>query len=191
MRGVYGVSAIWQHGYPEPNEDFGYARQVYDTVTYCICGGGRRQIAPFRMAREPKWGRRSILELNWVHDELFVRPEVWSELFRPVGVPALAVLNKAGTTELKTVVQLLVSEVVPVRTGKLRYSVCRRCQSKSYIPERQDVWPSPKHSFSAAICRSAEQFYDARFNLIYVSEALVNTVNRAGIRGVAFHPTEP
>jgi hypothetical protein len=73
----------WHHGYPQPNEgEFGYRRATYDSSDWCDeCWMGLKQNAPFQMKGEPKWGRRGILQLNWVFDEYFVTPEVWSSVF--------------------------------------------------------------------------------------------------------------
>jgi hypothetical protein len=79
----------WHHGYPQPEDDFGYLRATYDLSEWCdACGIGLKQKASFQMKGEPRWGRRAILQLNWVFDELFVTPEVWSASSSPVALPA-------------------------------------------------------------------------------------------------------
>lgn len=80
------VTPIWHHGYPQPDRDFGYLDITYDLAGYCEeCGIGAVQKAPFRFSREPKWGRRQILQVNWVFDEYFVTPELWKTVFKPSG----------------------------------------------------------------------------------------------------------
>ncbi len=68
----------WHHGYPQPNEDeFGYLTATYDLGDYCEqCDIGRVQRAAFQMRGEPKWGRRGMLQLNWVFDEFFATSDV-------------------------------------------------------------------------------------------------------------------
>ena len=62
----------WQHRYPEPKENFQYRRTTYDDSNYCdACGVGLRQQAPFSIAGEPRWGKNSILQLNWIFDQFF------------------------------------------------------------------------------------------------------------------------
>lgn len=67
----------WHHGYPQPDEhESRYLSVTYDLSGWCsMCGTGLRQKAPLQMKAEPKWGRRGILQLNWVFDEYFVTPE--------------------------------------------------------------------------------------------------------------------
>jgi hypothetical protein len=49
----------WHHGYPQPEEDFGYLQVTYDLRDYCnACGMGLRQRSAFRMKREPKMGTK-------------------------------------------------------------------------------------------------------------------------------------
>jgi hypothetical protein len=38
------------------------------------------------MKREPKWGHRGILQLNWVFDEFFVQVGEPASVFQAVGV---------------------------------------------------------------------------------------------------------
>jgi hypothetical protein len=88
------VRPDWHHGYPMPDDDGGYLRATYDLGQYCAtCGAGTVQRAPFRMRAEPKWGRRSILQLNWVFDQYFVRPDLHEGVFAPLGVESLPVLH--------------------------------------------------------------------------------------------------
>ncbi|HSP78312.1 MAG TPA: hypothetical protein VLQ93_07270 [Myxococcaceae bacterium] len=122
----------WHHGYPQPGEDhFGYWEATYDVADFCErCGIGLKQKAPFQMKAEPRWGRRGILQLNWVFDEFFVTPEVWSAIFRPHGIGCRPVLNTKGA-ELKTVVQLVVQE--GVKTEGLEAERCTHCGRLKFL----------------------------------------------------------
>ena len=81
------MGSSWHHGYPQPEDDFGYMQLTYDLRDYCEhCGIGAKQISPFRMKKSPNWGRRSILQMNWLFDEYFVKPEVWNAVFQPLGI---------------------------------------------------------------------------------------------------------
>ena len=48
------------------------------------------------MKAEPKWGRRGVLQLNWVFDEYFATPEVWASFFEPHGIECRPVMNTRG-----------------------------------------------------------------------------------------------
>jgi hypothetical protein len=87
----------WHHGYPLPREELGYLIATYDLSEYCMeCGVGAKQVAPFRMRGEPKWGRRGILQLNWVFGEYFVKPSVWRDVFEPHHIPYRSVIDAKG-----------------------------------------------------------------------------------------------
>src|SRR5262245_17077345 len=87
------LGPAWHHGYPQPDDDFGYREVTYDLTDFCEqCGAGMEQNAPFRMKREPRWGRNGILQLNWVFDEFFVTPDVWTRVFEKRGIGQRPVL---------------------------------------------------------------------------------------------------
>jgi hypothetical protein len=68
------VGAVGHHGYPQPEDDFGYLEATYDTGAYCRhCGIGAVQKAPFRLRAEPQASHSQFIQLNWVFDEFFVR----------------------------------------------------------------------------------------------------------------------
>src|SRR5215831_10817776 len=102
------VLGITRHqGYPQPDHDFGYRNITYDCSDFCeACGTGLRQIAPFRFLRPPTWGKKSVLQLNWVFDEYFVKPDVWRDVFKPLGVASLPVLLHKTGEVIDSVVQI-------------------------------------------------------------------------------------
>jgi len=68
------MAALGNHGYPQPEDDFGYIEATYDISGFCdVCGIGLVQKAPFRLRAEPKASHSQFVQLNWVLDELFVR----------------------------------------------------------------------------------------------------------------------
>src|SRR5688572_3943581 len=51
------------HGYPQPEDDFGFINVTYQTDDYCKkCGIGKVQKEPFRL-KEPKWGNKIMFEM--------------------------------------------------------------------------------------------------------------------------------
>ena len=83
----------WQTGYPQPEGKFGYRSITYDSENFCPnCGLGLRQRGPFRLKKEPNWGKRKMFTLNWVFDEIFVREEIHEEIFRPFGIESRPVV---------------------------------------------------------------------------------------------------
>jgi hypothetical protein len=107
------IGATRFRGYPQPEADYHY--QVYDPNGYCDrCEIRTSQRAPFRFRSEPK-GRDSFLQLNWVFDEFFVRPEV-RELFDGAGVSGVdygPCIHHSSGRRLESLNQLLVLTVLP------------------------------------------------------------------------------
>jgi hypothetical protein len=135
----------WHHGYPMPDDDFGYLELTYELANYCpSCGLGAVQNAPFRMRGEPKWGRRAIVQLNWVFDEYFVTPEVWKAIFEPHAIPARRVLRHSTGQTLTTVVQLVIDGIAstPVQLGHHRSEWCQRCERRKYVPFVRGCFPA-------------------------------------------------
>jgi rRNA maturation protein Nop10 len=185
------IRADFQQGYPQPREDdFGYRDATYDLSDYCPeCGVGLRQKAPFQLKGEPNWGRRGILQLNWVYDEYFVKPAVWARVFQPYGVGERPVTNPSGRT-LETIVQLVVDELVHLDLSGLASEICSACGRAKYLPiTRGPIAPlidRPKGNMA----KTAEYFGSGgrAFREVIVSRELGAALRSAGIRGASFIP---
>jgi len=191
----------WYRGYPQPQEykssaaskidKFPYLRGTYDFSEACEkCWSGKRQVAPFRMKKGPAWGRRSILQLKWVHEEFFVRPDVYESIFRPFGIGSRPVLLHKTGAELDTVVQLVVEAVAEVNVDRIPLErVCSECGRQDYHRSTRGFPPSPAPT-EAAIFKSKQLFngYNGR---VYVSNALYRKIVGAKLKGADFDPCAP
>ena len=184
------VRPEWHHGYPMPDDDFGYLETTYDLTEFCrACGAGAVQRAPFRLRAEPKWGRRAILQLNWVFDEFFVRPELYAAVFEPLGVRGRPVLHHKSGVPLTTVVQLEASAddgdlLLPSATGR----ACEGCGRFKYLPLGR-VLPVLREGPDAShLCRSRQIFGSgaSAHRLVIMSGALYSRFARSGARGASF-----
>jgi hypothetical protein len=188
------MGPTWHHGYPQPEGDFGYLKKTYDLGTYCeTCGIGKRQCAPFRMKREPNWGKRQILQLNWVFDEFFVLPEVWSEVFRPMQILSAPVLEHKTGKELRTVVQLEIKDVASSSLsleGKYGSETCEVCGRKKYFPITRGCFPPFTNGPSSRICRTQESFGSgtSAWNGVMVNNEVYNAIHTQKLSGVSFTP---
>ena len=72
------------------------------------------------------------MQLNWVYGECFVKPEAYNTVFRPLGVGFRPVLKYKSDIELSTVVQLDVTDSVPLEMGDGPYETCPVCSRKKY-----------------------------------------------------------
>ena len=183
----------WHHGYPQPEDDFGYRELTYDLSAFCwTCGIGAIQKAPFRMRREPRWGRRGILQLNWVFDEFFVTPEVWATIFEPHGIARRPVLKRGGA-ELQGVVQLDVGEQVDIRTEGLEAETCPACGRVKYLPIKRGPLPEFVDDPSGHMATTRESFGSgaSAHHAVVLSRELGAAIRSANVRGASVHPVAP
>jgi hypothetical protein len=181
----------WHHGYPQPEANFAFRNVTYDLTEYCLsCGTGARQVHPFRMTREPNWGRRSILQLNWVFDEYFIRPDLWRSAFEPLGLGSMPVLDRKGSSTLTTIVQLVIDGRVPVNVSPLPPLTCADCGRPKYRPVNRGPKPAPRADPTEHLVRSEEWFGDGprAFNLVIASQALHRAVRDSRATGANFEP---
>ena len=186
----------WHHGYPQPEDDFGYLNLSYDLTSYCSsCGIGAHQINPFRMKGEPRWGKRHILQLNWIYDEFFVLPQVWERVFRPFGISYIPVLHHRTGKKLNTVVQL---DIKLIASSKLQlanhpYEICKVCKRKKYLPFVKGKFPSFTGALPDAHAVKTQEYFGSgaeAFREIVISSALFHEITAHKIKGAKFEPLE-
>lgn len=180
-----------QRGYPQPEENFGFLAETYDLTDYCSrCGNGYRQNRPFRVKSVPVL-KRNVMQLNWVFDEFFVARDVWTEVFRPMGIDCWPVILHKSGKEIESVVQLKIVQRVQLHTKPMDGTGCKDC-GRSKIPlDLRGFSPAPME-MPAAICRSAEGFGAGRaaFNRVMISDSLYRRIKQAKLRGVQFYPSD-
>jgi hypothetical protein len=179
-------------GYPQPEENFGYLSATYDLTDYCSkCGNGCLQIKLFRLRSVPVL-KRSVMQLNWVFDEVFVSHEVWSEVFKPFGIECWPVIAHRSGRETDSVVQLKIEDRVQLRLKGSNGTDCPVCQRSKKLLDLIGFAPAPI-SMKGHICRSIQGFGSGAqaFNRVIVSHSLYREIKRAKLRGVQFYPCEP
>jgi len=184
-----GLAPDWHHGYPQPEDDFGYLSATYDLSDCCaVCGGGAEQIAPFRMKAEPRWGRRSILQLNWVFGEYFVTPQVWERVFKPFGVGRREVLLARSLKPLSTVLQLIVPTTCDLAADGLAFEDCAACRRRRHPPVSADYLPAA--TFDIHLAKSRQVFGSGVRNWRWTicSQQVRRALLLEGVKGVSFHP---
>lgn len=182
----------WHHGYPQPDEDnLGYRRKTYDLTEWCqVCGIGMKQRAPFQLKSEPKWGARSILQLNWVFDEYFVTPEIWSTVFQAHAVACRPVEDTRGR-ELKTVVQLVISEEVSVIDTNLPKECCRTCGREKLLPVARGPFPRLKKG-PRVIAKTQQAFGSGQQadKRVIISTPLARALLASNVKGASVRPVQ-
>jgi len=135
---------VWENGYPMPDNNREYINLTYNTDEYCeICGIGKKQKAPFRVKSEPRWGNKSMFELNWIYDEIFVRKDIYESLFKNAGLNCREVLLYKKEKVLENTVQLEIPKItIPLDIGNQPYKICEKCNRKKYSPQIRGFFPS-------------------------------------------------
>lgn len=183
----------WHHGYPEPSEDFGYLSEVYCLDKYCSeCGSGLVQKNPFKFAKEPKWGNKDILQLNWVFDEFFVRPDTWERLFKPLDIECREVLSAKSSKPLETVVQLVIPEEEVSLSLKFDNpsQVCAKCSATKYLPIVRGFFPALNGVSQSPIFKAKENFgsgAESHKSVIIIKD-LYSSLKQSKAKGVVFYP---
>jgi hypothetical protein len=181
----------WHHGYPQPDEAFGYVELTYDTTQYCAtCGIGAFQKAPFRMSREPRWGMRKTLQLNWVFDEFFVTPQAFETVFKPFGIENLPVFHHKNGLVLATVLQLVVPRKTdsPIATVGLPTEQCATCRRTKFTPVTRGRFPYVSIPKGVHIAKTKEYFGSggSAWQAIIISAELYAAITTQKLRGADF-----
>lgn len=182
----------FNHGYPLPDEDFGYLKLTYDLSEYCEeCGTGAKQVHPFRIKGEPKWGTRSVMQLYWVYGEYFVTPSLYRDVFRPAGVGSRAVLDIRGR-ELESVVQLEITQSVEVSIEGQRVVTCTSCGRRKVLPVVRGYFPAPvAQPGGANLATRTEQWFGSGHEghtEVLIARDLHKRLDAARVRGVDLLP---
>ena len=156
------IRSTWRYGYPQPEDDMEYVYTTYDAANYCeSCKYGLVQKESFVLKREPNWGTRNFLMINWVHDELFVSKKSESVLRSSdlTGFDIYNVLNKSrepleGTRQI-FVQNYLDAGMLP--DSVKRELLCKKCGSKKIMR-------------NVEICYDKKVFNDIRCDIVKSKE---------------------
>lgn len=181
----------WHLGYPQPENDFGYLAATFEESGLCrTCGIGKQQHAPFRFAREPAWGRRHVLQLNWVFDVYFCQAEVWRRVFKEFGIESRIALHHRSGEPLESVIQLVPQGSVPfTRTLADRtHECCKVCRRTKYNPIVRGFFPRPEVDTNLHLFTSVEEFGScaSAHHAVLISQNLYRAIAKANLKGVSF-----
>lgn len=207
--------ASGHHGYPEPEESFGYRRVYEDACPRCGIHG--RQVHPFRIKQSGLAPRSAFLQLRWVFDAFFVHRNVADTILRSglTGLEFGPVLNHRTGAEIDERVQLLIPAVVNcAETSQLFAITCRPdneelVKLRTTFPQWRFEWNFPAETYcgrkktlsptTLGINRLTEDLSDLiqteewfgsgglAFRATLASERFVALVRQQGWRGIVFH----
>lgn len=182
-----------EQDYPRPNNLHKFLAATYNDNYVCReCRIGYVQKAPFRFRKEPTWGRYSICSMYWVPDELFVKPEAWEAVFKQFGVGCRPVVRHRNGEELKTVVQLDIRDVMPLKLDWDKYSDCPDCGRRKYDLFNHDYMPNPEET-DVPVFKTEQWFSGGGLSeqYIYIRQDVRQALVAAGIQGAAYRPCAP
>ena len=188
------MGPTWHVGYPQPEEDFGYLRATYDLSDYCgSCGAGAVQVAPFRLLREPKWGSKAVLQLNWVFDEYFAEIDVWHRVFRPLGIAARPVVQHLSGELLQSEVQLVIDARAdgPLQLQTHPSQGCPRCRRRKYLPFTRGCFPGFVEAQSPIPVMKTRELFGSgasSWAKVIVSPEFYGAAWNARVKGASFRP---
>jgi len=191
----YEIGILWEFEYPQPDDDFEYTSITYDSSNYCKkCGAGLKQIEPFSIKKSPKWGKRNIVQLFWIHDEYFVSGSLKSKIEAESEILNFRSVNKykkKGESEpFDDIFQIDIAQTVDLHMPKdSAHSHCAVCNRKKYVPITRDFFHRPqKDDFT--IAHSLQTFgsgYSA-YHAVLISKDIYNLFNRIGVKGITYVP---
>lgn len=213
------MGASGHHGYPQPEDDFGFLDATYDLSTYChICGIGGVQKAPFRFRAEPKASHSQFIQLNWVFDEFFLRAAAREGLaasgltgweFRPAVLhashrPSALVEQMQVLAVLPSALDTVGVQPVTCKHKNEEWSPALRptaelrgdlfCGRVKYHRRRRGPLRFDRRAFEGApdVVKSAEWFGSGgqAFRVVLVTQRLRQVIQDAKWRGLYFEPVE-
>jgi hypothetical protein len=188
------LSANWHWGYPQPDDDFGYLNESYDLSKYSsISGIGKVQKAPIRIKGEPKWGKKNILQLNWLFDIFFVQPDIWKSVFKSFKIEAMPVIDHKKNTALKTILQLVPQGMVELNLTGYPKEICPDTGIEKYSPITKGYFPSIDGENDLDFAQSKEFFGSGHsaFRATIISASLYRKLVENKIKGISFTPLQP
>jgi hypothetical protein len=188
------MHATGHHGYPQPDDNFGYLEATYDLSAYCsACGAGAVQRAAFRFRRDPKLKAQRLLQLNWVFDVFFTTPVTWQQVFQPFGIRARDVVLHRTGAPLPSLVQLEAPEAPTLLAlAEHPYELCVSCDRLKSLPFTRGFLPAfsgPAPGTHLAVSREVFGSGARACRQVLVSASLYRALRTAKVRGVSFLPT--
>jgi len=180
------AAADWHFDYPQPED--GYESLTYDVSSTCPeCSKEWVQRAPYRTKRSPSWGRRSFFSFNWAFGSIFVKTEVYEQVFRPIGVECLPLYLYKKETIVDGVVQLMPMESVHIDPSEMIAEICPVCGKPTYNYPTRTFGPKVLNAH-AQVVESIEWFGSGANpnHMFLVSQEIYRQIK--GLRGLSFKP---
>ena len=192
------VRSTWRNGYPQPQDDMGYRFSTYDSTNYCEkCRFGLIQKENFMLKKEPNWGTRDFLMINWIQDELFISKNA-EKFFRTgdlTGFDIYDVFTKSRSI-MEGIKQLYVRNYLDFglmpETIKEKFH-CSKCNHTIYIAKPVIYYDRKVFkSINLDIIKTQEKFGQLTCSsIIFVTHKFFKAIIEAKLdRGLVFEPVQ-
>jgi len=199
------VRSNWHNLYPQPEDDMRYRFTTYDATdtcagrnSKCFCRNGLTQKESFVLKKEPRWGSRNFMMLNWVFDELFVSKKA-EEVLTTSGLAGFEIYDVLSKSKrpLKEVKQVFVKTYLPqgfsVDSIEETY-ICPTCKLETYWPKAGSIH-FHKEIFKdivVDIAKTSDKFWATNCaSLILITHKFYKAITEAKLdRGLVFEPVK-
>lgn len=97
------------YGFDYPYNLYPYYKDVFSIIDtdeeYGILRG--KQIGNYQLVGEPKWGKASIGSANYIEDAFFVTDKLYNDIFKPLNIASVPVIEYRTNRPLKNIVQII------------------------------------------------------------------------------------
>jgi hypothetical protein len=195
---AFVVTDSWVSGYPEPsklrrihgvNMLPEYFERTFDLSKYCpVCHAGAVQKSPFVIAKSPNWRTRSLMRLNWINDQIFVKRDVYEAVFRSFGIQSVEVLLAKGLRRDPDTIQLRIESKLTFDHSNLVFTTCLRCGTNKYRPVTRGQYILSRVP-SEGVSHSLEWFgHSDAWRLVVFSKSVFDALSTHRLRGLDCDP---
>ena len=194
------IRSQWRNGYPQPESGFKYETITYARDNYCKeCGSGLKQIDSFRIKKEPNWGQRCFMMLNWIPDEFFVNESTKKLLENEIdGISFCEVKDKKGAETIPDTYQIIIPVLSfegLIEDPEILHDalVCPSCKIKRFHTNGRGMLTFKKDTFDNApdMVKTAEIFgwgHSSSHNIIISGKVYKFLKENKLDRGLVFEP---
>jgi len=191
----FAISPIWHFEYPQPTDDLAYKAITYDSTKICSkCGVEQKQIASFSIKKNPKWGKRNIVQLNWIFDEYFVSGVLKSQLENECIRFKFRFVNKYLTNDrLDDIFQLDIDRTIDLdMSTETIFARCNVCNQIKYLPHTKGFFPHPKDvDFTIAYSKQYFGRGNNAHHAVLINKNVYVLFKKLGVNGISYIPVIP
>ncbi|MBS3913213.1 MAG: hypothetical protein KG003_01840, partial [Bacteroidetes bacterium] len=149
-------------GYPQPEHEFlESGSDNYElSCQNRMCWAGKIQRNPFILSQINHLDKLRIFESNWIFDDIFMKTEIYTEYFKPLGLNYIPVMRLRPKSPNPKIVQLDIPILDhEIENHKMTFAKCEQCGNKIYDNIQLDYMPLPEILPKFPIWKTKETFF--------------------------------